>query len=71
MKDFKDKVAVITGAANGIGFAVARECAKRQVKIVIADIDGADLTVAEKKLKAEATKIFNHAKTAFSKALPK
>jgi NAD(P)-dependent dehydrogenase (short-subunit alcohol dehydrogenase family) len=57
MKDFKDKVAVITGAANGIGFAVARECAKRQVKIVIADIDGADLTVAEKKLKAEGADV--------------
>ena len=40
MKDFKGKVGVITGAANGIGFAIAQECVKRAIKIVIADIDG-------------------------------
>jgi len=57
MKDFKGKVAVITGAANGLGFAVAQECAKRQIKIVIADIDGADLKIAEEKLKAEGAEV--------------
>ncbi len=29
MKEFKDKVAVITGGANGIGLAIAEEAIKR------------------------------------------
>ncbi|MCB2293585.1 SDR family NAD(P)-dependent oxidoreductase [Clostridium algoriphilum] len=57
MKDFKDKVAVITGAANGIGFAVAQECARRGIKIVIADIDGPDLKRAERQLKEEGAEV--------------
>ena len=28
MKDFKDKVAVITGAAGGIGLSIAKRCIK-------------------------------------------
>ena len=39
MKDFKDKVAVITGAASGIGLAVAHACAARGMKLVLADIE--------------------------------
>lgn len=39
MKDFKNKVAVITGGANGLGLEIAKEAARRQMKIVIADID--------------------------------
>ena len=30
MKDFKNKVAVITGAGNGFGFEIATECASRK-----------------------------------------
>ncbi|MBZ9607560.1 SDR family NAD(P)-dependent oxidoreductase [Clostridium estertheticum] len=57
MKEFKGKVAVITGAANGIGLAVAKECARRGIKIVIADIDGRDLKRAEEQLKAEGAEV--------------
>ncbi|NLB21018.1 MAG: SDR family NAD(P)-dependent oxidoreductase, partial [Clostridium sp.] len=39
MKDFKNKVAVITGAGNGFGFEIAKECADREMKLVLADID--------------------------------
>ncbi|MBA7640660.1 hypothetical protein ES703_48331 [subsurface metagenome] len=35
MKEFKDKVAVITGAASGIGMELARLCAKEGTKILI------------------------------------
>ena len=35
----KDKVAIITGAAQGIGAAFAAGCAKEGAKIVIADVD--------------------------------
>lgn len=39
MKEFKDKVLVITGGGSGIGEAVAKEGALRGMKIVINDID--------------------------------
>lgn len=39
MLEFKNKVAVITGAGSGIGKALAREAAGRGMKLVLADID--------------------------------
>jgi len=39
MKEFKDKVAVITGAAGGIGRGVAERCVQEGMKIVLADIE--------------------------------
>ncbi len=43
MKNFKDKVAVITGGASGIGFALARHSLDQGMKVVIADIEQAAL----------------------------
>ncbi len=57
MKDFTNKVAVITGAANGIGFAIAEECKKRHINMVIADIDKEDLSRAEKLLKTDGAQV--------------
>jgi NAD(P)-dependent dehydrogenase (short-subunit alcohol dehydrogenase family) len=39
MKDFKDKILVVTGAAYGLGEAVALEGAKRGMKLVLNDIN--------------------------------
>ncbi|MFW9781570.1 MAG: SDR family NAD(P)-dependent oxidoreductase [Candidatus Heimdallarchaeota archaeon] len=39
MKDFKDKVAVITGAASGIGLSLAKRCVKEGLKTVLSDIE--------------------------------
>ena len=39
MKDFKNKVAVITGAANGIGLGTAKRCVKEGIKTVLSDIE--------------------------------
>jgi NAD(P)-dependent dehydrogenase (short-subunit alcohol dehydrogenase family) len=53
MKDFKDKVAVITGAASGIGRAISERCVREGIKVVLADIEEANLAKAETQLKAQ------------------
>jgi NAD(P)-dependent dehydrogenase (short-subunit alcohol dehydrogenase family) len=52
MKDFAGKVAVITGAASGIGRAIAEKCARLGIKVVLADIDEGTLKIAETELKS-------------------
>jgi NAD(P)-dependent dehydrogenase (short-subunit alcohol dehydrogenase family) len=51
MKEFQDKVAVITGAASGIGLALAEGCVAEGMKVVLADIEEAELVKTEKALK--------------------
>lgn len=51
MKDFKDKVAVITGAASGIGRGLAEKCVTEGMKVVISDVMQEALTEAEAELK--------------------
>jgi len=43
MKEFKNRVALITGAGNGFGVEFAKECAKREMKIVLVDIEAEDV----------------------------
>ncbi|NVM45079.1 MAG: SDR family NAD(P)-dependent oxidoreductase [Candidatus Lokiarchaeota archaeon] len=50
IKDFEGKVAVITGAASGIGRGLAFGFAKRGMKIVLADIDKVNLDKVAKEL---------------------
>lgn len=51
MKDFKGKVAVITGAANGIGFGISERCAQLGMKVVLAGINEESLAKAEEQLR--------------------
>ena len=46
MKDFKGKTAFITGAASGIGYALARVFAREGMNVVLADIEKAALDAA-------------------------
>lgn len=39
MKDFQDKVAVVTGAVSGIGRALAERCVREGMRVVLADVD--------------------------------
>jgi len=51
VREFKDKVAVITGAASGIGRAIAERCVGAGMRVVLADVHEADLTKAKTELK--------------------
>jgi NAD(P)-dependent dehydrogenase (short-subunit alcohol dehydrogenase family) len=51
MKEFKGKVAVITGAASGIGFGVAERCAQEGMKVVLAGINQDNLIRADEALR--------------------
>lgn len=53
MKEFAGKVAVITGAAEGIGRAIAQEAAGRGMRLVLADIDAARLDATTGELRAQ------------------
>jgi len=57
MKDFKDRVALITGAANGFGREFIKEAAKRGMKIIAADIEGEEMQAAADALKADGAEI--------------
>lgn len=50
----KDKVAIVTGAASGIGFATAEMLTKEGVYVVMADVNEAQLAAAAKKTGADA-----------------
>jgi NAD(P)-dependent dehydrogenase (short-subunit alcohol dehydrogenase family) len=59
LKEFKDKVAVITGAASGIGLALANKCAEEGMKVVLADIDEKKLRRAERRLKRRELEVIS------------
>ena len=57
MQSFEGKVAVVTGAASGIGFAVSSRLAQVGMRVVLADIETDALCAAVSKLEAEGHEV--------------
>lgn len=57
MNDFKGKVAVITGAASGIGRAIADRCVQEGMNVVLADVEPEALSKAEASMKARGATV--------------
>ena len=51
MRNFQGKVAVVTGAASGIGFGLAQRAAAEGMRVVLADIERTALAAAESELR--------------------
>jgi len=52
MRNFKDKIAVITGAGSGIGQALSIELAKRGTKLILSDKNSENLESTKEKVQA-------------------
>jgi len=52
MNEYNQKIAVITGAASGIGRALAQKCASEKMRLVIADIEEIALNTTHEELLA-------------------
>ncbi|MTJ80464.1 MAG: SDR family NAD(P)-dependent oxidoreductase [Telmatospirillum sp.] len=57
MKEFENKVAVITGAAEGIGKAIAQEAARRGMRLVLADLNEAALAATVEEFERAGTAV--------------
>src|SRR5947209_3090517 len=57
MQEFKDKVAVITGAASGIGRALTDRCVQEGMRVVLADVEVETLTKTEASMKASGATV--------------
>lgn len=57
MEQLEGKVAVVTGAASGIGLAMARAFAERGTKVVMADIEAPALEAAAESLRASGAEV--------------
>ena len=57
MNEFEGKVAVVTGAASGIGRALADRCVEEGMKVVLADVDVEALTITEASMKGSGAAV--------------
>src|SRR6476619_6555329 len=57
MKEFTGRVAIVTGAASGIGRALAERFATAGMKIVLADVEEEPLARAERDLRGQGADV--------------
>jgi len=57
MKEFRDRVAVVSGAANGIGRALAERCCAEGMKVALADSDMSALQRTERELSEQGATV--------------
>jgi len=60
MQNFTDRVAVVTGAASGIGRALAYRFAREGAHLVIADVEAAALAETQAELERRGTRVLAH-----------
>ncbi|MCH2524585.1 MAG: SDR family NAD(P)-dependent oxidoreductase [Dehalococcoidia bacterium] len=59
MKEFEGKVAVVTGAASGIGLAMARRFAQAGASVVMADVEREALTIAASEIETITSSVLS------------
>ena len=57
MKNFRDRVAVVTGAASGIGLALAERFSAEGMKVVMADIEAGALATQSERLRRDGATV--------------
>jgi NADP-dependent 3-hydroxy acid dehydrogenase YdfG len=57
MQEFQGNVAVVTGAASGIGKGLARQCAAEGMRVVLADVDEEGLGEIRSELEKRGTEV--------------
>jgi len=59
MQELKNRVAVITGAASGMGRAIAARCAREGMRVVLAGINEENLQKVEAELRSEGATVLS------------
>ncbi len=57
LTSLRRRVAVVTGAASGIGLAMARRFAQEGMRLALADIDAAALPAVADELRSQGTEV--------------
>ena len=57
MKTFRDKVAVVTGGASGVGLAIGKKLSLEGAKVMLADIEQEALDNSRDKLQSDGIEV--------------
>ena len=70
MRDFRDRVAVVTGAASGIGRALAEVLARRGAHLALVDVDAGGLAEVAGEVRALGRRASTHVADVASRSGP-